>query len=163
MSIFCCDWSDKDGFKCARRPYAEIFPIEEEGKEEEDFCGIKGWKYKPPKFKGGWSYLCFRHFIRAKLRGDHFAWCKVDTDREAIESIREELCDIQSDLWDIKEKLGINDSIKLPSSLEKLWDNPEDECWNDEGKPILPDEPPIKTIDNELRKKKKKKNEKICL
>jgi hypothetical protein len=42
-----------------------------------------------------------------RLKGDRIGWCRVDTDREAIEHLKEDIWDIQNDLWDIKHKLKI--------------------------------------------------------
>lgn len=96
MVYFGCDHEKKDGSKCDKRPYAELlFPTT----DEED---------------GYWVYACRWHTLIHKLRRirgkEAFGWCKVDTDREAIEGLKEEIWSVQSDLMDIKEKLGIEDS-----------------------------------------------------
>lgn len=62
-----CDWNGT----CKREAFAEIYPI------DSNATLAKGY----PVFKqGGWSYLCFRHFIYASLRGDSFAWCEINID-----------------------------------------------------------------------------------
>jgi hypothetical protein len=106
MGIFKCDWKE-----CRHKPYAEIFYNDEE--------------------ESKWCYLCFWHFIYARLRRDKIGWCKVDTDREMLEQIREEIWELQSDLMDIKKKLKIKEKKVQLTPVEKLWDNKEDECWNE--------------------------------
>jgi len=73
--IFHCDWKGK----CKFIPFAEVFPYT--GKILTDRIKLdENGKYKEvsyPEFEGGWYYLCFWHFLRAKLRGDRFAWCRV--------------------------------------------------------------------------------------
>ena len=99
MGIFSCDW----GNDCSHEPYAEIFYEDEEEEKGEH----------------KWCYLCFWHFIWARLRGDKFGWCKVDTDRELMEHILEEIWDVQSDLMDIKKKLGIKEKKVKIETLKK--------------------------------------------
>ena len=98
MGIFTCD---KKG--CERRAYAELF-------------------YSGDGETSRWCYTCFWLYLYSRLfrflKKADFGWCKVDTDREAIEHIRYELWDIQSDIMEIKEKLGIKDE-----SLEEFEKN----------------------------------------
>jgi len=117
MSNYKCNWEKKNGNMCCRKPYAEIYPYnEEEFKQTIEASPDKDGDY--PEFEGKWYYLCYRHFIMAKLRGDKFAWCKVDTDREIMENIREEIWNLQGDIFQIKEKLKIKE--KFSKELEEL-------------------------------------------
>lgn len=106
MSIFRCNKYKRNGFECGNRPYVEVFPLETDKNGNVimmDDCNV-------PKFSDkGWSYLCRWHFYMARLRRDKILWCKVDSDRDTMENILEEIWDIQSDIYDIKEKLGIKD------------------------------------------------------
>jgi len=104
---FRCNWH----IECQRKPYVEIFYEKEDGDH-------------------AWCYLCFWHYLYAKFRGDEFGYTKINTNREMLENIMEEIWDIQGDLIEIKEKLGIKS--EYPDILKRLWDNPEDEVWNDE-------------------------------
>ena len=120
MSCFRCDWEKKNGMQCGRKPFVEAYPFKEEDiteEEDREKLRVDDWEYEYPKFEG-WSYLCLRHFIMAKLRGDQFAWCRVDSNRELMENIREELWDIQEDFALIKEKLKIKE--EGVEELEKL-------------------------------------------
>ncbi len=122
MSTFRCDWRKNDGFTCGKKPYMEIYPLkvkdEDTGEIEEG--NIEGWNYKYPKFQGSWSYLCWKHYILAKLKGHKFCCCRVDNLRETLENIKEELWDIQGDIFEIKDKLN----IKSPGleELERIID-----------------------------------------
>jgi len=89
---FKCDWEG-----CERKPYMEVI--------------------KPGD---SWSYLCFWHYLYTKFRGDEVGYCKVDTDRELLENIREEIWEIQLDLIEIKEKLNIK--FKVPEELQSYID-----------------------------------------
>lgn len=122
MSCFKCDWKKKNGMMCGRVPFAEVYPYdEEEFKRTIEAMPDFGGDY--PEFEGSWAYLCLRHFIISKLRGDKFAWCRVDTDRELMEGIREEIWDLQGDVIQIKEKLKIKE--KIPEELKKLLEDNE--------------------------------------
>jgi hypothetical protein len=64
-----CDWKGK----CKCKAHVEIFPYEMNGSDAEF-----GW---------GWSYLCFRHFIVAKVYAffglrKHFLWGKPNDEEE---------------------------------------------------------------------------------
>jgi hypothetical protein len=55
-----------------------------------------------------WWYLCFWHYLFYRIKNDkNMGYATVDTDREAIESLKEELWDIEADLYLIKEKLEL--------------------------------------------------------
>ena len=106
---FKCDYYKRNGDTCNRKPYVEVFVP---STEEED---------------GYWAYLCFWHYLKERIlklfgksRND-FGWCKVDTNREMLENIMEEIWGIQYDLMEIKEKLGIKEDYK---ELIK-WDEEE--------------------------------------
>jgi len=104
MSIFRCDCKPN----CRRRPYAEVF-------------------FPTTKEKDGyWIYACYWHFLILRLKRFDgkisFGWCKIDTDRERIEDIEELLWDIWGDLFEIKEKLGIE--TENPEIL-KMLDKPK--------------------------------------
>ena len=90
MGVFSCD---KKG--CGKKPYMELY-----------------YSFDDETHK--WCYVCFWHYLEARLyrlfKKHDFGWCRVDTDREAIEHLRWELWDIQSDIMEIKEKLGIEKS-----------------------------------------------------
>ena len=85
---FRCDYNET----CRWKPSMECF-YEDEEKERH------------------WCYLCFWHYIWVRFikreKGNGYA--DVDTTREAIEQLREELWDIQGDLMLIKEKLKIKE------------------------------------------------------
>lgn len=116
MSTFKCDWTNKHNFKCSRKPFVEIFPLKDPIEMQE----IEGWDFEYPQFEGNWSYLCLRHFILAKLKGHKFCYCRVDSNRDALEDIKEMLWDIGGEIIAIKEKFGITDpDIK---ELEELLD-----------------------------------------
>ena len=88
MGIFTCDKE-----KCERKPFREVF-----FNNEED---------------SAWCYACFWHYLKLRIlrlfKKTDFGWCKVDTDREAIERLLMEITDVQHDLIEIKQKLGIKD------------------------------------------------------
>jgi hypothetical protein len=90
MSIFNCNWNDR----CERKPYKEIH-------------------YSLSEDDSRWCYVCFWHYIIARIHRllgkKDFAWCRIDTDREVIEQLKYDMWDIQADLDEIKEKLGIKD------------------------------------------------------
>ena len=87
MGIFSCNYND-----CEKRAHSEVFFEDEEG-------------------IGKWCYLCFWHYIWLRFikREKGNGYCKVSTDREAIEHIHEDIWDIQGDLGLIKEKLKIRE------------------------------------------------------
>ena len=96
MGIFSCD---RKG--CERKPYMELVKPTEDGQDI-----------------GSWCYVCFWHYLEARMKALFdktlsFAYCKVDTDREAIEHLRYELWDIQSDIYEIKKSLGIEQSEEM--------------------------------------------------
>jgi len=96
MSHFKCDCKEF----CRHKPYAEIYYPSTE--EEE----------------GKWFYACFYHLLVLKIKRffgktKPFGWCKVDTDRETLERILDEIYSIQSDLWDIKEEMGLNEEVSF--------------------------------------------------
>jgi hypothetical protein len=130
MTMYKCNWEG-----CERKPYAEIY-YTEDGESK-------------------WSFLCIWHFIRAKLRRDEFAWCPVDTDREAIEQIKEEIWDLQSEIMEIKMLLE-GKAIKTP--IEYLWDNKVDEStwYGEDGLEEISDESKRKKKIKGLLKKAKK-------
>ena len=110
MGIFSCDYGN-----CNGKPYMEYL----------DTAGENS----------SWGYLCFWHYLLVRIhrfihRDKHLGFADVDTDREFMERIMEEITSIQYDLMEIKEKLGIKS--KVDDKLKELWDNPEDERWNDE-------------------------------
>jgi len=108
MSIFKCDFKKKKGC-CGKKPYMEIFPFE---KDEDG-------KWKPMQ---SWCFLCLKHYIFLRIqklfRRVNFGCCRADTFRQSVEENKEILWDIQSDLYEIKEKLGIEQEV--PEELEKL-------------------------------------------
>ena len=110
MGIYNCNYIKRNKKECKHKPYIEIFAPTE---EEDD---------------GSWAYLCFWHYIKSRidrmLRRKDFGWCKVDTDREAIEHLRFELWDMQGDLLEIKEKLGIKDekTEEIEKELMKAYE-----------------------------------------
>lgn len=62
-----CDWNGN----CGRKAFAEVYPIDSKASMLGDF----------PVFKHeGWSFLCFRHFVYATLRGDPLVWCEVNAE-----------------------------------------------------------------------------------
>jgi len=73
---FKCDWEN-----CERKPFAEVY------KEH------------------GWNYLCFFHFLLSKILRHRYSWCRIDSDREILEEILEEIYTIQYDLIDLKEEI----------------------------------------------------------
>jgi len=93
MGIFSCDKYKRNGIECSRKPWAELYF---QGKEEEDSF---------------WVYVCFWHYLIERfwrsLGKRDFGACRIDTNREAIEHILMEIWDVQSDLIEIKKKLGI--------------------------------------------------------
>ena len=89
MSILSCD---RDG--CEKMAHGEIYVIEDEEHHT-------------------WCYACFWHYLIERIRRilglNGYGFCKIDNTREAIEFVRMELWNIQGDLIQIKEKLGIKD------------------------------------------------------
>lgn len=59
-----CDWNGA----CGRKAFAEVYPLDSKATYME---GCPVFKEK------GWSYLCFRHFVYATIRGDSLVWCEV--------------------------------------------------------------------------------------
>ncbi len=103
MGIFSCDHED-----CERKPYMECFEISD--KEDGEI--------------GKWWYFCFWHYVWVRFRNlfykdEKLGFARVDTEREAIEHIRMELWDIQTDLMLIKEKLKIKE--------QKIYDEEKQE------------------------------------
>jgi hypothetical protein len=97
MGIFSCDYEN-----CTKKPYIECFSS---GNDEES---------------SKWWYFCFWHYILLRIRillhkEDKLGFARVDTDRETLEHIREDIWDIQMDLMLIKEKL----KIKEPKTYEE--------------------------------------------
>ena len=90
MGIFSCDKE-----RCERRPYREIIRPSTDDEE------------------GSWCYVCFWHYIVARIKTifhrNEYGYCKVNTDREAIEYMIHELFHLQCDIFEIKEKLGIKE------------------------------------------------------
>ena len=67
--------------KCDNLAFAEVYPYRDRDMDEET-----GEVYSTPFiFEGGWSYLCLKHFIYCKLRGDKFMWCGADKCEELEE------------------------------------------------------------------------------
>ena len=99
MGIFNCEYTRN----CERRPHIEMHWHSDDGESH-------------------WCYVCFWHYLIARIRKllklNDFGWCRVDTDREAVEYLRCEPWDIHQDLAEIKEKLGIKNE-----SLEELERN----------------------------------------
>ena len=104
---------------CFRKPYVEVFPSKKNENSE--------WKTT-----GTWNYLCFWHFWKERIRRFfgkvEFWWCNVDTDRETLENILEELWGIQDDLWKIKKKLGIKEK-KIDLKKIKVIDDEETDVY----------------------------------
>jgi len=97
MGIFSCDYEN-----CNGKPYMECF---DSGSKDETST---------------WWFFCFWHYIWLRIRilfhkEDKMGFAKVDTDRETLEHIREDIWDIQMDLMLIKEKL----KIKEPKAYEE--------------------------------------------
>ena len=62
-----CDWNGS----CGKKAFAEVYPLDVKATLEVDY----------PVFSGeGWSYLCFKHFVYATLRGDSMVWSEVNID-----------------------------------------------------------------------------------
>jgi hypothetical protein len=129
MSQFGCDYKDN----CTKKPYMEAYEV-------------KGKKH-------AWYYLCFWHYLLTRIKRKGLGYCKVDTDREMLERIMEEIWDIQGDLIQIKEKLKIKSDYEELDVLKKLWDNPEDDAWDE----LINDEKEIKKHNLDIVKSKKKK------
>ena len=90
MSSFKCDYKPN----CRKKPRYEIIFPQTEHRD------------------GFWCYVCFWHLIVAKIKATlrmapGFGWCEADTTRQMVENIMEEIWELKSDIWDIKEKLGI--------------------------------------------------------
>jgi len=96
MSIFSCDYEG-----CERKPYVECYEIGgNENREDGE--------------PGKWWWVCFWHYVWIRIlilfrRQDKIGFAKVDTDRESIEHLHQELWDIQGDLTLVKEKLKIKE------------------------------------------------------
>jgi hypothetical protein len=75
-----------------------------------------------------WGYLCFWHYLWVRIHRDkHIGFAKPDTLREAIEHVREEIWDVQGDLMEIKEALGIKPKATPElDKMKELWENEED-------------------------------------
>ena len=89
MGIFSCEYHKKDKV-CRFKPYMEYY-------------------YKDEDNNSLWCYICFWHYIWIRFfkREESNGFARVDTDREAIEHILEELWSIECDIIGIEEKLGI--------------------------------------------------------
>ena len=86
MGIFSCDYED-----CERKARWEVY-------------------FKDAQGESKWCYLCFWHYLKVRFwERDAEGFCKVDTDRETLEQIREDLWSIQGDLMLIKEKMKIKE------------------------------------------------------
>ena len=96
MGIFSCNYGN-----CERRPHIEVY-------------------YEDEEKKSCWCFLCFWHYIWVRFikreKGNGYA--DVDTNREVLEHILEEIWDMQHDLWKIKEKLKIKEE-KVTYETEK--------------------------------------------
>jgi len=111
MGIFSCDWcKDKVSNKCERTPLMEVFFSKTEDREVY------------------WCYVCRWHWYKLLIQKwfgkRDFGACKVDTDREFMEHMMEEIIDIQYDLMDVREALGIKEEYPELESLnkeEKEW------------------------------------------
>lgn len=106
MGIFSCDYEN-----CERKAHMECFECSDDSKGEPEM--------------GKWWYFCFWHYIWLRIRilfhkEEKLGFARVDTDRETLEHIREDIWDIQCDLMMIKEKL----KIKEPKVYEE--ENPEE-------------------------------------
>ena len=110
MSIFKCDYKKKNSI-CSKKPYMEIYPFEknDEGKWES---------------MHSWCYLCFKHYLIMRFQRlfgrVKFSCCRADNLRESIEDNKEMIWGIQSDLYEIKDKLGIE--MEIIPELEELLD-----------------------------------------
>jgi hypothetical protein len=91
MGIYTCDYED-----CERKPYMEC--LETSSKDEE----------------GRWWFFCFWHYVWLRIRilfhkEEKLGFARVDSDRETLEHIRQDIWDVQMDLMQIKEKLKIKE------------------------------------------------------
>ena len=59
-----CDW----GGKCKRKAYVEVYPYN----PNELYEGTN-----IPRFGKHWYYLCFWHFILARLKRYNILWCRI--------------------------------------------------------------------------------------
>jgi len=112
--VFRCDYKKGEKDFCGKKPFAEVYPFikNEEGEWEAE---------------GSWCYLCLKHFlimrIKAMLGKVKFGWCRVDSSRDTLEHIREELWDLQADIYAIKDRLGIeSESLDLDDLEEFVED-----------------------------------------
>ena len=80
-----------DIFGCTRKPYMEMYDLKEHS----------------------WSYLCFWHYIKDRLkRNDNHGYCRVNTQREDICEILESIFELETEITDIQ--------MKLKEIMEKL-------------------------------------------
>lgn len=105
MGIYCCDWQTRKGIECGKSPLMELFFPTTEDRD------------------GYWCYVCRWHYYKLliqKWRGRRdFGACKVNTDREFMEHVMEEIIDIQYDLMDIREALGIKEEYPELKTLDE--------------------------------------------
>ena len=106
MGIYSCDWhKNKDSIECGKTPLMEVF-------------------FPTTKERDGyWCYVCRWHYYKLLIQKwigkKDFGACKVDTDREFMEHMMEEITDIQYDLIDIREALGIKREYPELKLLDK--------------------------------------------
>ncbi len=108
---FNCDWPGAS----PNPPYAEVYPYKKLKKpvrertyryENNDVLKGKrsfaGWYVKKVEFKGGWSWLCRKHFKAARKRGDTFGWCEAETKQQHDARLKQEAREARA--WEQKKE-----------------------------------------------------------